>query len=168
MRSSQAPRPLNAARGPGPRQGRRRGPRGALDACRARGWDRGASAIELAFLGPALIVLTLFIIQFALWFDAWHAALAAAREGDLVAREDAFVDPGGWSIQAKGAAISYFHGMDTGVLTQLRAETSKAGSIVSVTVSGTVTGPFHLSVSQTVTGPVECFRTQASQGAACG
>jgi Flp pilus assembly protein TadG len=134
-----------------------------------RGSDRGASAIELAILGPALIVITLFIVQFALWFDAVHAALAAAREGDLVAREDAFVNPAGWSGQAVNAASSYYRGMDTSVLSQLDAKTRMNGNTtVSVTVSGTVTGLLHLRVNETITGPVECFRTQVSQGAACG
>ena len=62
----------------------------------ARGNDRGASAVELAILAPALIFASLLIVQFAIWFDARHAALAAAQQGDLVAREDASVNPGGW------------------------------------------------------------------------
>lgn len=130
--------------------------------------DRGASAIELAILGPALIFLTLFIIQFALWFDAYHAALAAAREGDLVAREDAFVNQAGWSSQAQNEATSYYQGMGTRVLSHVTATTAMKGAMVSVTVSGIVTGIVPLHVSEKVTGPVECFRTEASQGAACG
>ena len=40
--------------------------------------------------------------------------------------------------------------------------------MVSVTVSGKMTGIWPLTISETVSGPIECFRTQASQGAACG
>jgi len=129
--------------------------------------DRGSSAVELAILGPALIILTLLIIQFALWFDAYHAALAAAREGDLVAREDAYVNQD-WRAQATDAATSYYHGLDTSVLAKVNATATQTGSVVSVTVRGTMTGLVPLSISETVTGPIECFRTQVSQGQACG
>jgi len=75
-------------RGPG------RGPGRILARARlARGGrERGASAVELAILAPALIFASLLIVQFAIWFDARHAALAAAQQGDLVAREDASVN----------------------------------------------------------------------------
>ena len=79
-------------------RGRVRGPGVArAHLARARlargGRDRGASAVELAILAPALIFASLLIVQFAIWFDARHAALAAAQQGDLVAREDASVNP---------------------------------------------------------------------------
>jgi Flp pilus assembly protein TadG len=129
--------------------------------------DRGSSAVELAILGPALIILTLLIIQFALWFDAYHAALAAAREGDLVAREEAFVNADQWRTQARNAATSYYQGMDTSVLAKVSASTAQTGTMVSVTVKGSMTALVPLTISETVTGPIECFRTQVSQGTAC-
>lgn len=133
-----------------------------------RGWDRGASAVELAILAPALIFASLLIIQFALWFDARHAALAAAQEGDLVAREDAFVNQAGWPGLAQNAATSYYRGLDTSLLSAVTARASQGGdNTVSVTVSGKLTGVWPLTISETVTGPIECFRTEASQGAAC-
>ena len=78
-----------------------------LAAARARGHDRGASAVELAILAPALIFVSLLIVQFAIWFDARHAALAAAQQGDLVARENAATNPGGWQAVAETAATTY-------------------------------------------------------------
>jgi Flp pilus assembly protein TadG len=130
--------------------------------------DRGASAVELAILAPALIFASLLIIQFALWFDARHAALAAAQEGDLVAREDAFANPGGWAPLAQTAATSYYAGLDTSLLSAVTALAKpEMGNTVSVTVSGRLTGVWPLTISETVTGPVECFRTQQSQGADC-
>jgi Flp pilus assembly protein TadG len=136
---------------------------------RLRGGDRGASAVELVILAPALIFASLLIIQFALWFDARHAALAAAKEGDLVAREQASVNPGGWAGLAQTAATRYYQGLDTSVLSGVTARATPAGgNTVSVTVSGQLTGIWPLTISETVTGPVECFRTQASQGANCG
>jgi Flp pilus assembly protein TadG len=131
--------------------------------------DRGSSAVELAILAPALIVVSLLIVQFALWFDARHAALAAAQEGDRAAREEAFVNPSGWQSIAIGNAMNYYQGLDTSVLSQVNAQATYAkGNNVSVTVSGQLNGIWPLTISETVTGPVECFRTLKSGGRSCG
>ena len=131
--------------------------------------DRGASAVELAILAPALIFASLLIVQFAIWFDARHAALAAAQQGDLVAREDASVNPGGWQGLAQSAATSYYRGLNTSLISGVTAQASRGqNGTVSVTVQGKLTGIWPLTISETVTGPIECFRTQASQGVACG
>lgn len=136
---------------------------------RPPGGDRGASAVELAILAPALILASLLIIQFALWFDARHAALAAAQEGDLVARDDAAVSQARWTGLAERAAASYYRGLDTGVLSAVSAHASAGpGNTVSVTVSGSLTGVWPLTISETVAGPVECFRTETSRGVSCG
>ena len=139
--------------------------RSRLAALRAR--DRGASAVELVILAPTLIIVSLLIVQFAIWFDAQHAALAAAQEGDLVAREDAAISSG-WQGLAATAAENYYRGLGTGVLSDVLAQTGTgAGETVSVTVSGNLAGVFPRTVRVTVSGPVECFRTQASQGTGC-
>ena len=131
--------------------------------------DRGASAVELAILAPALIFASLLIVQFAIWFDARHAALAAAQQGDLVAREDASVNPGGWQGLAESAATSYYRGLNTSLISGVTAQAAPApNGMVSVTIKGKMTGIWPLTISETVTGPIECFRTQASQGVACG
>jgi len=140
-----------------------------LAAARARGHDRGASAVELAILAPALIFVSLLIVQFAIWFDARHAALAAAQQGDLVARENAATNPGGWQAVAETAATTYYRGLDTSLISGVTATAGgPQGGTVSVTVHGKMTGIWPLTISETVSGPIECFRTQASQGAACG
>ncbi|MGH3176405.1 MAG: TadE/TadG family type IV pilus assembly protein [Streptosporangiaceae bacterium] len=133
------------------------------------GRDRGASAVELAILAPALIFASLLIVQFAIWFDARHAALAAAQQGDLVAREDASVNPGGWQGLAENAATSYYRGLNTSLISSVTAQASRGqNGMVSVTIKGRLTGIWPLTISETVTGSIECFRTQASQGVACG
>jgi Flp pilus assembly protein TadG len=140
-----------------------------LTVARGRGRDRGASAVELAILAPALIFVSLLIVQFAIWFDARHAALAAAQQGDLVARENAATNPGGWQALAQNAATSYYRGLDTALISAVTAQTAtEANGTVAVTVQGKMTGIWPLTITETVTGPVECFRTQASEGAACG
>jgi hypothetical protein len=133
--------------------------------------DRGASAVELAILGPTLILISMLIVEFALWFDATHAALAAAQEGDLVARENAFSNASTYQTDAETIAMNYYHGLDTSVLTDLSPPIVKydqATNTVSVTVSGKLNGIFRLPVSETVSGPVECFRTSVSNGVDCG
>ena len=131
--------------------------------------DHGSSAVELAILAPGLIIVSLLIIQFSLWFDARHAALAAAQEGDRAAREEAFVNPSGWQSIAEGNAMNYYQALDTSVLSQVTARAAYApGNSVSVTVSGQLNGIWPLTISETVTGPVECFRTLQSQGQKCG
>jgi Flp pilus assembly protein TadG len=134
------------------------------------GADRGASAIELVILAPALIFVSMLIIQFALWLDATHAALAAAQEGDRAARAAEF-NSTAWQQTATNVAMNYYHGLDTSVLGDVsvsRIGHDAGANTVSVTVSGKLNGIFPLTITETVSGPVECFRTAQSGGANCG
>jgi Flp pilus assembly protein TadG len=135
-----------------------------------RDTDRGASAIELVILAPALIFVSMLIVQFALWLDATHAALAAAQEGDRTAREAEF-NQSDWQQTATQVAMNYYHGLDTSVLADVsvsRITYDQGANTVSVTVSGKLSGIFPLAISETASGPVECFRTSASEGTNCG
>jgi Flp pilus assembly protein TadG len=147
-----------------------RAPARLARARRAGAGDRGASAIELAILAPLLLLATLLIVEYAMWFDARHAALAAAQEGDMVARQEEAVEAGSWQADAESAAVRFYDGLDTSVLTSVTAANPPpqvTGATVSVTVSGTLNWLFSLHISETVTGPVECFRAEASGGAQC-
>ena len=87
----------------------------------------------------------------------------------MVAREDASVNPGGWQGLAETAATSYYRGLNTSLISAVTAQAAPAANgMVSVTIKGKLTGIWPLTISETVTGPIECFRTQASQGVACG
>jgi Flp pilus assembly protein TadG len=137
--------------------------------------DRGASAVELAVLAPVLLIITFLIISFAMWFNACHAALAAAQEGDLVAREEAGNPQlqGKWEGDAQTYAMSFYHGLDTNGLVNPTAQAGTATDSgpyqeVTVTVQGTLNWFLHVTIHESVTGPVECFHTAASGGAACG
>ena len=131
--------------------------------------NRRQSSKVVLFCTGALIFASLLIVQFAIWFDARHAALAAAQQGDLVAREDASVNPGGWQGLAENAATSYYRGLNTSLISSVTAQANRGqNGTVSVTVQGRMTGIWPLTISETVAGPIECFRTQASQGMACG
>lgn len=132
--------------------------------------DRGSSAVELAILAPALIMMTMLIIQFAIWFDARHAALAAAQAGDRIARAEAATNQA-WAGDAENEANNYFHALDTSVITLVNMPTATrtGGNQVAVTVTGRLNGviPIPMTISVTVSGPVECFRTQVSGGMQC-
>jgi Flp pilus assembly protein TadG len=134
---------------------------------RALRGDRGASAIELAVFAFVLLLASMGIIQFALWFDARHAALAAAADGDRVARDSAATN-GSWMTMASSEALRYYRSLNTGVLDNVQQpQISTDGNTVSVTISGTLNGIIRLHISETVTGPIECFRTQATKGKSC-
>jgi len=134
--------------------------------------ERGSSAVELAVLAPALMLICMLILQFGLWFNAREAALAAAQAGALVAREQAATDPG-WAGTAQGAAARYYGGLHTSLLSRLTAQASGSPrTAVYVTVHGplaySVFGFFglDLTISATAGGPVECFRPPGQDG--CG
>jgi Flp pilus assembly protein TadG len=137
--------------------------------------DRGASAVELSILGFIMLFASFLIITFAMWFDARHAALAAAQEGDLVAREEAGDSAlnGNWVTDAQNTALNFYHGLDTRALTNLQAVAQPAGGSaagfddVSVTVTGQLDWFFSFTVSETATGPEECFHTAKSGGKQC-
>lgn len=137
---------------------------------RAGPGDRGSSAVELAVLAPALMLLSMLIVQFGLWFNAREAALAAAQAGAMVARRDAATDPG-WASAAAQQAASSYRELDAHLLGKLRARAyGDPRASVYVTVSGPLgysVVPFpglRLSVSATAGGPVECFRPAQRPG----
>ncbi len=142
----------------------------------ARWWraalaDRGSSAVELAVLAPALMMICMLILQFGLWFNARQTALAAAQAGAAVARQEAASNPGRWQADAEGTARQYYQRLNSKLLKQVNATTATtAPGNVYVTVSGQVAVsvfPFfglHLAVSATAGGPVECFRPAGQDG----
>jgi Flp pilus assembly protein TadG len=131
------------------------------------GGDRGSSAIELAILAPALLILSMIIIQFALWFQARQAALAAAQEGSRMARELAFSDQGTWEGLSESDAEKYYNGLGTKILTGVNATAVNGPMLadgtptVGVTVSGQLNSLLNafggMTVTVTVEGPEECF-----------
>jgi hypothetical protein len=134
------------------------------------GSDRGSSAVELAVLAPALMMICMLIIQFGLWFNARQAALASAQAGATIARQEAATNPR-WQIAAEDAATRYYTSLNTKLLGKLtaRASGSRAASVF-VTVRGPLgysVFPFfglHLTVSATAGGPVECFHPANAAG----
>jgi Flp pilus assembly protein TadG len=133
--------------------------------------DRGSSAIELAILAPALLILTLLVIQWALWFEARQVALNVAQDGARVAR----AQQTNWASQAVEQAHLFYGQIHTHVLTSPDVRVSQQGTPpdqVYVTVTGYVPslipGLSKLTVSETSGGDVECFRPASAAGQQCG
>ena len=137
------------------------------------GGDRGSSAIELAILAPALLIISALIIQWALWFQARGVALSAAQQGARYARQHA--QQGGWQAQASSQAAQFYSQVGTRLLSNPSFTTSQQGggqapSQVYVTVRGqvlTLIPGAQLSVTEKAGGPVECFRPAQGGGANC-
>jgi hypothetical protein len=149
-----------------PRTGRLAAVRGLLRA------DRGSSAVELAILAPALLILTMIVIQFALWFQARQAALAAAQEGARDARVlsvNPAADPG-WPGQVTDDTLRYYDGLGTKILNNVTAVpfANPQQGMAGVTVSGQLNSLLNMfggiTVTVTVEGPQECFHPQLGGG----
>jgi Flp pilus assembly protein TadG len=141
--------------------------------CALRGTgDRGSSAIELAILAPVLLILSMLIIQWALWFEARGVALSAAQAGARIAREQ---QPG-WPAQSAGEAVSFYQRVGTRLLNGVNATVNPSTGNpeqVYVSVGGKIPTLIPLIPPLTVTekagGPVECFRPdQPGGGTNCG
>lgn len=133
--------------------------------------DRGVSAIELAILGPVLLIVVTLIIQWALWFEARQVALDAAQAGAQYAREH---QPG-WAANAVSHAESFYKDVGTRIIGGLRVTVSQPPGKpdqVFVTVTGTIPtlipGFSALTVHETSGGGIECFRSAQSGGQQCG
>jgi Flp pilus assembly protein TadG len=132
--------------------------------------ERGASAVELAVLAPALMMLCMLILQFGLWFNARQVALASAQAGATVAREQAASNPA-WVADAQDAAANFYGSLHSNLLTGLAPHAfGNRITNVYVTVRGHLgysVFPFfnlHLPVTATAGGPVECFRPAGQNG----
>jgi Flp pilus assembly protein TadG len=124
--------------------------------------DRGASAIELSIVAPAVMLLIFFTVQVALWLYGRNVALEAAREGvstlrlvdetsDIAAAEDRTEhDTEAYATKVGGQSL----------LTPLAtAKYDAASGRVSVKVTGVVVSlvGLHLPVTRSATGEIERF-----------
>lgn len=138
---------------------------------RAARQDRGSSAIELAILAPALLLLVWLTIQYALYTQGRQVAQAAAQIGARVARQDANTVPG-WQAIAESSARSYYQGLGTKVLGGGITATAVPDGIsrVKVTVQGNVASILFglpLPIHESAGGPIECFRPDLNGGQQC-
>jgi Flp pilus assembly protein TadG len=134
----------------------------------ARRTDRGASTLELALLTPILLLVILFVVQFAMVYHARHVALAAAQSAARVAREQR---TGDWMSAARTEAYSYVDRIGPQLLTSVRPTVREdRNNNRWVTVGGYAVKvvPFvRFHVSERSGGPVECFRPDVGGTSAC-
>lgn len=121
--------------------------------------DRGANTLELALLTPVLLLVILFVVQFAMVYHARHVALAAAQSAARVARGQ---PTGDWRSAARTEAVTYVGKIGPQLLTSVRPDMGqdRAGNRW-VTVGGYAVDvvPFmRFHVSERSGGPIECFR----------
>ena len=126
--------------------------------------DRGASALELAFIGPSLIALIFFAVQVALFFYGRSVALQAAREGVSqlrLAQTQAQYEA--LAPQVDSSVSQFASGIGSGSLNDPAVDPtydSQQGT-VTVTVSGKTISliPFlDLHVTQSASGQIERFQ----------
>jgi hypothetical protein len=119
--------------------------------------DRGSSAVELAILFPAIILLTFAAVQVASWFLARDVALNAAQQA--VTAQRGYNAPDGVGV----ARANDFLAQAGDWLVHPHVTVVRNGDDVQATVTGGSL-PFVISwdVSQTAHGRVERFTTDVA------
>ncbi|WP_399129816.1 TadE family protein [Actinacidiphila sp. ITFR-21] len=119
------------------------------------------TAIEFVFLTPVLFFMIFATVQFGLYLFADHVAQAAAQAGARKARDQADVDPTGWSDTATSTARTYIEQLGPKLLTGGRIKPVQPDPVtVGVQVAGDVPTIFpglHFHVRELSQGPVERF-----------
>ncbi len=119
--------------------------------------ERGSASLEIAILGPALLLMIFAVIQAGLWFYARNLALAAAQEGVDAAR--------GYQASSDAGLTRAQAFLQRAAGDSLRDTTISAAGSTSTTVRIEVHGRClsvlpglpGLPVHQSAQGPVERF-----------
>lgn len=123
--------------------------------------DGGYSIVEAVITLPVLIMMVMFVVQYALLWHGRHVAEAAAQNGLRDAR-------GYQATAAAGerSASDYLREVAPNLLTRPQVNAERGDTTVTVTVRAKVLSivPFgDLSVSETAAGPVERFVAPAGR-----
>jgi hypothetical protein len=124
--------------------------------------DRGASAIELSIVAPAVLLLIFSTVQFALWLYGRNVALQAAREG--VSRLRLVDDADAAAAESRTEKEVEEYAQTVGRESLLDPVATAVYDVdrgrVSVTVTGrvvTLVPGFDLNATRSATGEVERF-----------
>jgi Flp pilus assembly protein TadG len=126
---------------------------------RSRG-EAGATT-EMVIVFPALLLLVLLGVQFALWFHASHVALAAAQEGARVARTCDRCTASAATDAGDARANQFLDGLAPTLLADRQVSVRADHDHVRVDVSGrgvTVLPGFAIRIHEHSEGAVERFR----------
>ena len=119
--------------------------------------DAGSATLEIAILGPALLLLIFTIVQTALWFYARNLALAAAQEGVGAGRNYGSAPDVG---VARARSFLDRNASDSLQFTDVTS-TGSTPTTVRISVTGrslsVLPGLPGMTVTQSAEGPVERF-----------
>jgi Flp pilus assembly protein TadG len=114
--------------------------------------ERGAaSLIQLVLVAPVLLLVLMFIVQFALVAHARSVVEAAAEQGSAVARR---------ADGTQAETVKYLDKLGPKMLTTRSVSASRTADTATVTVTGTVLSlvpGIHPKVKETASGPVERY-----------
>ena len=118
--------------------------------------DSGAGSLEMVLIFPVLLVLILAIVQFGLWYEAEHAAIAAAQEGAQAARLY-----GSRATAGETAASGFLHQAAPTLIERPAVRVTRSATSAHASVTGFVESlvpGLHFHVSATSSAPVEAFQ----------
>lgn len=123
---------------------------------RLRRDESGSTALEVAIIFPAALLLITMTVQVALWQHASHVASASAQEAGRVARSSV-----GTSELARGRAMQALSSWGPSAVLDPEVDVTEDAGTATVTVRGVaprVVPGVRLAVVATSGGPLETFR----------
>ena len=126
-----------------------------------RGAEDGAGSLEVVLVMAGLIVVITFVVQFALWQQAQHVAVAAAQDGAQAARVE-----GATASIGQERARSFLAQTASRLVETPTVDASRDAQVARVTVRGQVTSllpGLRLPVRASAAGPVERFRPETEE-----
>lgn len=125
--------------------------------------ERGAtSVVQVVLIAPTLLLILMFIVQYALVAHAQSVAEAAAGEGAAAARK---ADGSEGDAQARTA--QYLDSLGPKMLSERSIAVNRTPESATVTVTGRVISlvpGIHPKISETASGPVERFVAPIEEG----
>lgn len=126
-------------------------------ACERRAADDGSSSVELVLVTPAMMLVLMVIVQFAVYFCALHVTQAAAAQAAAgVGSEHGRADDG------TSEAHRILGTVGNGFVVGPNVAVTRTARVTTVRISGTVVSvvPFlHLKVASVVHTPNEVLTT---------
>lgn len=124
--------------------------------------DSGGVSVELAVMTPLLMLILLFIVQFAVAAHAQHVAQAAASRALAQARAD-----GGTAASGQARAESVLAAIGGSTLRGPSVRVTRDTTTVRVVITGSsasVVPGMHPRVKAVVSGPVDTFKPDTGTG----
>ena len=129
---------------------------------RRRAGERGSVSLELAVLGPALLLLVFAIVQASLWFYARSLALAAAEEGVAAGRAYGSAPASGAAAAAAWLDRNAGDSLLEPSVSVVEAGPARVGVEVRGRSLSVLPGVTGVPVRQVAYGPVERFTTDVA------